>query len=207
MKTLFLLSLMVLVINNIAAQETETVITYPLGNFRVSILSEDESQRDAGLLKGTTPEMLRKYLPEGMFPMDLQVFLVRTPDKNILIDAGYGKNLFKNLQSLGIAEADIHVILLTHLHGDHIGGLLRDGKIAFPNAEIYLSQAEYDYWTTEKPADAVRKIMAAYKDKLHVFVPSEPEEQSAELFPGFRAIAACGHTPGHKAGIIICFER
>jgi glyoxylase-like metal-dependent hydrolase (beta-lactamase superfamily II) len=202
MKTWVLLCMMILSVRGAAAQESETVITYAVGDFRVSTLSEGGRAGQSSLLKGAAPEMLQKYLPDGTFPLEVQAFLVRTPDKNILIDAGYGTNLYKNLQSIGVAENRIDVVLLTHLHGDHIGGLLHDEKVAFPNAEVYLSQKEYDYWINHERGDAARKMLAAYRDKLHLFVPSAIDEESSVLFAGIRAIEAYGHTPGHTAFLI-----
>jgi glyoxylase-like metal-dependent hydrolase (beta-lactamase superfamily II) len=194
--------MMALAMKGAVAQESETAITYAAGDFRVSTLSEGGRAGQSSLLKGATPEMLQKYLPDGTFPLEVQAFFVRTPDRNILIDAGYGTNLFKNLQSIGIAENQVDVILLTHLHGDHIGGLLRDEKGAFPNAEVYLSQEEYDYWMKQERGDAARKMLAAYRDKLHLFVPSPIGEESSELFTGIQAVEAYGHTPGHTAFLI-----
>ena len=185
------------------AQEPQTCITFQAGEFTVSVLSEGGNRGNAGLLKGATDEQIKKYVPDGSFPLETQVFLVRTPERNILIDAGYGKNLFKNLTSLGLSENQIDVILLTHLHGDHIGGLLREGAVAFPNAEVYLSKKEYDYWTNlgERGASQ-QKALDAYRTKLHTFEPFEPDEQLKELFTGITPIAACGHTPGHTAFLV-----
>jgi glyoxylase-like metal-dependent hydrolase (beta-lactamase superfamily II) len=182
----------------------ETVITYATGDYKVSILSEGGKNANGSLLKGGTPEILDKYLPDGVFRLEIQAFLVRTPEKNILIDAGVGKNLSANLKSLNIADEQIHVILLTHMHGDHIGGLLRDGKKVFPQAELYLSQAEYDYWTdSERGADA-RKVLETYKDKLHLFVPGELGEEIPDLIAdvNIKPVAAYGHTPGHTAFLV-----
>lgn len=198
---LFMVSACVFPWSRTAAQET--VLTYDIGAFRVSILSEGGQDAGSNLLTGATPEILRKYLPGGTFPLEIQAFLVRTPDKTVLIDAGVGRNLSANLQSLAVTEEQIQVILLTHTHGDHIGGLLRDGKKVFPNAELYLSQAEYDYLTGEKERGAeARKVIDAYKDKLHLFVPGKLGQDKPDLLPGIRAIAAYGHTPGHTAYLV-----
>lgn len=199
----YFLFLMAICFFNASAQEPQTVITFQAGKFTLSVLSEGEGQGNGNLLKGASPEQLQKYLPDGTFPLGTQVFLVRTPSKNILIDTGYGKNLFKNLQTVGLDETKIQVILLTHMHGDHIGGMLRDGKAAFPNAEVYLAEKEYDYWLNlgERGA-AARNVFDAYKGKIHRFEPLEAEKQTKELIPGIQAIAAYGHTPGHTAYLI-----
>jgi glyoxylase-like metal-dependent hydrolase (beta-lactamase superfamily II) len=185
------------------AQEPQMYITFQAGEFTVSILSEGGRQGNASLLKGATDEQIKKYLPDGSFPLETQVFLVRTPERNILVDAGYGINLFKNLTSLGLSENQIDVILLTHLHGDHIGGLLREGLVAFPNAEVYLSKKEYDYWMNlgERGASQ-QKALNAYKAKLHIFEPYEPDNQGKEIVSGITPIAAYGHTPGHTAFLV-----
>ncbi|MDR1594774.1 MAG: MBL fold metallo-hydrolase [Prevotellaceae bacterium] len=186
-----------------SAQEEQTVITFQAGKFTVSVLSEGGGMRNSDLLRGATPEQLQKYLPDGTFPLETQVFLVRTPDKNILIDTGHGKNLFKNLQTLGLDENKIQTILLTHLHGDHIGGMLREGKATFPDAEVYLAKKEYDYWLNlGERGTAARNVFDVYKDKIHLFEPVEPEKQAKDLIPGVKAIAAYGHTPGHTAYLI-----
>ncbi|MDR1454058.1 MAG: MBL fold metallo-hydrolase [Tannerella sp.] len=182
----------------------KTVITYATGDYQVSILSEGGQNANGSLLKGGTPEIIDHYLPDGVFRLEIQAFLVRTPEKNILIDAGVGKNLSDNLKSLHIADEQIHVILLTHMHGDHIGGLLREGKKVFPQAELYLSQAEYDYWMdSERGADA-RKVLEIYKDRLHLFVPGELGGEIPDLIANvhIKPVAAYGHTPGHTAFLV-----
>lgn len=199
----YLLFLIVLImpINSIIAQANQDVITFEFGEFMVSTLSEKMSQGNTGMLVGASQDALQKYLPDGTFPMEVNAFLVRTPDKNVLIDAGLGQKLFDNLQSLEVTPEQINVILMTHLHGDHIGGLLRDGKVAFPNADLYLSQAEYDHWIKSNNQQALN-MLAAYKDKLKLFVPEELGSKKNNLFPGFQGIAAYGHTPGHTAYLI-----
>jgi glyoxylase-like metal-dependent hydrolase (beta-lactamase superfamily II) len=151
--------------------------------------------------------MLEKYLPNGTFLLEIQAFLIRTPEHTVLVDAGVGKNLSKNLKSLEVAEEKVDIILLTHAHGDHIGGLLRDGKRVFTNAALYIAKAEYDYWMNEKErGDNARKVFEAYRDKLHTFVPGEWTKSEA-LLPGIQAIATYGHTPGHTSFLIQSAEK
>ncbi|MDR0835555.1 MAG: MBL fold metallo-hydrolase [Tannerella sp.] len=186
---------------NLIAQENKDVITFVTGEFLVSVLSEKMSNGNSGILVGASRETLEKYLPDGTFPMEVNAFLVRTPDKNVLIDAGLGQGLTNNLKSLNVEPEQINVILLTHLHGDHIGGLLKDGKATFLNADLYLSQAEYDHWIKSDNKQALN-VLTAYKDKLKLFVPEESGSKKNNLFPGFQGIAAYGHTPGHTAYLI-----
>ncbi len=83
---------------------------------------------------------------------------------------------------------------MTHLHGDHYGGLIdKDGKAAFPKAEIYVSRVERDWWLNEKNDKNVKKALELYDKRLHTF---EFEETP---LAGIKAINTSGHTPGHTA--------
>jgi glyoxylase-like metal-dependent hydrolase (beta-lactamase superfamily II) len=206
MKKTYLLPLlmsfaMILPVGKTQAQKTGGVITFAVGAFRISTLSEGQHAGNTGMLTGATPDMLRQYYPDGTFPIETNAYLVRTPEQTVLVDAGYGKKLFANLQSTGVTPDQINAILLTHMHGDHIGGLLRDGKIAFPNAILYLSKQEYEYWL-DGPNETARNVLAIYRDRLKLFTPEEPDSQTPNLFPGFQGIAAFGHTPGHTAFLL-----
>jgi glyoxylase-like metal-dependent hydrolase (beta-lactamase superfamily II) len=170
-----------------------------VGSFVIYLLSESQGQGNKDILIGATPEMLREYAPDGTFPNAMNAFLVKTPDRHILIDAGLGGKLFDNLQSLNVKPEQIDIILITHMHGDHTGGLLREGNVMFPQAEIYLPQPEYDYWMSDGTFKQQQTIIAAYKNRLHLFKPNELNKESAPLLPGFTAYAAYGHTPGHTA--------
>jgi glyoxylase-like metal-dependent hydrolase (beta-lactamase superfamily II) len=153
------------------------------------------------MLVGAIPEIIDKYLPEGVFRLEIQAFLVRTPNKNILIDAGVGRNLSGNLKALNISGDMIHAILLTHMHGDHIGGLLDGNTRRFPHAVILSSRLEYDYWLPQnsKPRTTqLEKIKTAYGNDF--FRTFEFDEQVfANDIVKVTAIDAVGHTPGHTA--------
>jgi glyoxylase-like metal-dependent hydrolase (beta-lactamase superfamily II) len=172
----------------------------------VILLSEGAAERDTSLFVGASPEQVRKYVPTGTYVTATNAFLVRMPDRLVLVDTGYGRELFKNLKSVGVEPEQIDAVLLTHMHGDHIGGLVRDGKPAFPKAAIFVAQQERDYWTSEEimntfPVDKrggfknSMAVMAACGSAVRTFDPVADED--AELLPGVRPIAAFGHTPGH----------
>lgn len=203
-----LLLLMILPVYQLNAQEKkENVITFDIGSLVVTLLSEGQRQGKTDILIGATEEMLKQTVPDGTFPNAVNAFLVEMGDKTILFDTGYGRELFNNLEAYGKAVADIDVIMLTHMHGDHIGGLLRNEGKSFPSATIYIPKPEYDYWMCDEamlkqPENRrssfinARNVIDAYKDKLQIFVPGTIDETN-ELLPGIRSIAAYGHTPGH----------
>ncbi len=189
----------------IQAQNAQNMFTRKVGTFEVILLAEVQQSVNTNILIGATSEMIKQYAPDGTIRNAVNAFLIRTREKNILVDAGFGRHLFENLQTLGISPEEIDVVLLTHMHGDHIGGMLRDGKASFPNAEVYLTKNEHDYWLSNEAKNPLnaRKVIEAYKDKLHLILPKEFGQKPADGMPaGFEAIAAYGHTPGHTAYLI-----
>jgi len=188
---------LVMFTNKINAQETNNTFKFVTDNFEITTLSEVQQNGNSSILIDVNPEILKKYAPEGTFKNAVNAFLLKTNNKNILIDAGFGRNLFDNLKSENVTAEQVDIILLTHMHGDHIGGLIKDGIIAFPNAELYVAQAEYDYWMNNANGEQARNVLNIYKDKLRLFVPAEFEDSKTELLPNIQAIAAFGHTPGH----------
>ena len=180
------------------------VFTYKVGTLEVCLLSEGQGLGRSGILVGATPEMMQKCLHDGAFPNACNAFLVRIPGKTILVDTGYGRNLLDNLQSFDVTPDQVDAILITHMHGDHFGGILKDGNMVFPKAEIYLSKPEYDYWMSDEARnpDAARKVFATCQSNLRFFQPAEIDAKPTVLFPGIQAIAAFGHTPGHTLFMI-----
>jgi len=181
-----------------SAQETPNVFTYKLGSIEVSLLSEGQGAGNSSIFVGATPEMIQKCLPEGTYPNSCNAFLVRTAGKTVLVDAGFGRNLFDNMKSLGVTPEQVDAVLITHVHGDHLGGMLVNDKAAFSKAELYISKAEHDFCMNGEARNAgPRKVIEAYQSRLRLFNPKEIDAQPDLLFEGIRAVAAFGHTPGH----------
>jgi len=120
------------------------------------------------------------------------------------VDTGFGGESFNRLRSLGVGLDRIDVVLLTHMHRDHIGGLTKGGEPLFPNARVYIPQRDLEHFTkTAVSADAVAAITPYQaQSRVQTFQPSELEETMSELLPGITPIAAYGHTPGHTVFLI-----
>jgi glyoxylase-like metal-dependent hydrolase (beta-lactamase superfamily II) len=134
-------------------------------------------------------------LEEGI-PASVCAFLVKTEGKEILFDAANGapdSQLLPKLDSLGVKPEDIDHIFITHLHGDHIGGLISDEKAVFPNAQLHINTVELDAWMSmsAEQTKSLGKTIGLYKDRLNTFTPDE------SLPCNIKAIQAYGHTPGH----------
>ncbi len=148
-------------------------------------------------LFGDVPDELVASLniAEGI-PSSVSVMLMEKDGQQCLFDAGNGNDdsrLLPRMKELGFSASDIDVIFITHLHGDHIGGLVKDGQPVFPQAKLYIPSVELDAWTKspESTPQNVKAMMEAYGEKLVKYTLED------SLPVGVKAIAAYGHTPGH----------
>lgn len=145
----------------------------------------------------TVPDSLWESLglQEGV-PSSISCFLLKADGKNILVDAGLGlpnSMLQSKLAESGVCADSLELIFITHMHGDHIGGMLAGDEIVFPNAEVYINRVEAEAWlamSDDRSAQA-KKVLDAYKEHLHYF------EAGDTLPGGVVSMAAYGHTPGH----------
>lgn len=150
------------------------------------------------LFQGASQALVDSLGIQDGIPASMSVVYMECDGHKVLFDAGLGTPqscLMAGLDSLGVEAADIEYVFLTHMHFDHIGGLMKDGAPAFPNAALYVSQAEYDAEMAkpEEASGAQRAVLGMYAEKLVVFGP----EDSLPL--GIQAVDVHGHTPGHCA--------
>ncbi len=134
-------------------------------------------------------------LQDGV-PSSISCFLMKAEGETILLDAGLGapfSQLLPKLRESGVKPEDLKHIYITHMHPDHIGGLLKDGHVVFPNAELWINSVEAKAWEAmdEEKAALPHAVLAAYKEKVRLF------EAGDTLAGRVSTIAAYGHTPGH----------
>jgi len=135
-------------------------------------------------------ELLRSAnAPTDRITLSLNSLLVRTGHRVLLIDTGIGaKAPIASLGEVGVSPKAVTDVLITHSHGDHIGGLLDEsGHLAFPKATIRMSSAEWAWMQKNGPAEVVKAISA----HVRTFEPG------AQIAPGVTSVALGGHTPGH----------
>jgi len=186
------------------ASESDGIYTYKVGHFEVYMLVEGERDGNAGIIPGADEAMLSRYIPAAGFKHSTNAFLIKTPDRNILVDTGTGANgvIIDKIKKLGVDPEQVDAILITHLHGDHIGSLQRDGKAIFAKAKIYLDTKERDYFIKTTVNQGAVAALNAYGQNVITFDALPFGPVSKEVLPGIRAIAAYGHTPGHVVFLV-----
>lgn len=126
--------------------------------------------------------------------------VVDTGSEIVLFDTGTGGDVpgvVTALEGAGYAPSDITTLVLTHMHPDHIGGLMMGGKPTFPNAKIFTGTTEYNFWSKmdagNRVGDMVAKMVTPMAEKITFL------EDGGSVTSGVTAMAAYGHTPGHMA--------
>lgn len=191
-----------------------------IGAARVTALSDGVSRRplDAGFVKNVPLADVQSALAAAGLPtthidVPYTVFVVELNGKRYLLDTGFADNggpgtglLHRHMQAAGIDPASIDVVVISHMHGDHINGLRRkDGSLVYPRATVYVPQPEVAHWLDDARMNAtpeaarggfmaVRRVFNGYPgEQLKQFMPGD------RLAPGLETMAAFGHSPGHTA--------
>jgi len=192
-----------------------------LGNLEATVVSDGALA--LGPLAGVYPDapkeefekLLAANFASSQAVFDQNAILVNTGDRLVLIDTGVGSaklfgansgRMLQNLAAAGIDPKTIDAVIISHAHPDHCWGCLAaDGSPNYPNAQIYMTEADYDFWTDEGKLNnpqikalvaGARKALMPLRERMS-FV-----KDGAEVFPGIKAIGTPGHTVGHTSYLL-----
>ncbi|KRE23793.1 MBL fold metallo-hydrolase [Bosea sp. Root483D1] len=189
---------------------------FMLGQAEITVVSDgplplgDPGSSFLGLPKEQVYGLLEtNFLAKDNVVLEQNIPIVNFGDRLVMFDTGMGFSkafgpttgrLLKSMQEAGIDPASIDAIVCSHAHIDHTGGLCSaEGKPNFPNAQIYISQVDHDYWLDDARlgtpfkafGDHARANLRPVRDRIVFF------KDGQEFLPGITAISAPGHSPGH----------
>lgn len=189
--------------------------SFKLGDFTVTAISDglriaDKPNETFGI--DQSPEAVaalldKNFLPTDRFANGFSPVVVDTGSEVVLFDTGNGEAgraagtgmLLGGLRAAGYPPESITLVVLTHMHGDHINGLMEGGKPAFPNARYVMGETELAFW--KDPARVGSPAEGGHKAVLKNVVPLVEKatliSDGADVASGISAIAAFGHSPGH----------
>lgn len=156
-----------------------------------------------------------QFVPAAPFLNPFTTLVVQTGGRLILLDTGLGDSgppgtgtWMRNFRAAGFDPAQVNTILISHFHGDHIGGIrLRGGEYQFPNAEIVVPEPEWAFWMSDERMNALpeaqrggfmnaRRVFSSIAGNVRRFVPG------GEMAPGITSVPTFGHSPGHTGFVI-----
>ena len=196
-----------------AAWAGANVKEFSVGKAIVWAIADSANDRDMSVFPNADPAAVAKYVPSGKTPSSIMVFLIKIENEMILIDAGLGatsgervSRLGEGLKQIGVTPEQVTMVLITHMHGDHIGGLVKDGEKAFPSARVLSGKIEHDFWLDPKSVELFPDRAAGFEMVQNIFElygsASETFEYESVVAPGIRALDASGHTPGQVAFLL-----
>jgi glyoxylase-like metal-dependent hydrolase (beta-lactamase superfamily II) len=194
-----------------------------VGAFEITALSDGSSplpfpakQILVNVASEEVAASLKRSFLEDPVETSINGFLVNTGTRLILIDTGAGSllgprhgRLMGNLRAAGYTPEQVDEVYLTHMHGDHVGGLVIDGARAYPNATVRAARQEAEFWLNEaRMAAAPPALRMHFQAAMAGIGPYEkagrfkPFDGETALIPGVTARPGPGHTPGHTIYVV-----
>ena len=200
-----------------------------IGEVELIALSDGGINYPAAMIFGNVPpeDRLRDSLPERQLFLSYTLLLIRRGRSLTLCDVGAGdlgnpgdrafpgldhrtsrtNLLVSSLLAAGIDPGEIDIVLITHAHPDHVGGMIdAEGRLVFPSAHFYVAQKEWDYWMSADPAVAGADALRHHLEQLITTAQSALTaiagrvtlvQGDEEVAAGIRFESTPGHTPGH----------
>ena len=175
-----------------SADRVEGVHPFPFQGCEILCIQDASMKHPAGLFADAAKSGYRPG--DGAYESSVNVFLLRESGRCCLIDAGLDQTrgaMAGRLRQAGVAFDSISDVFITHIHPDHVGGLLLDSKPIFPKATLHIAREEYEAWEKDAARRALAKYLTPYASRLHLF------EFGKELPFGLAPEKRGGHTPGH----------
>lgn len=184
----------------IKAQPNAIKNTFTMGDFEVSTLlagtrTVESPQNIFGM--NVSADEFQSVSDANFLPADKSQFfftptVVRTGEEVVLFDTGLNPASIKApLAAAGVAPEEVTIVVLTHMHGDHVGGLSgEDGTVTFPNARYVTGQAEFDAWA-KMDNDNFKNKVQPLAEKMEFI------GDGGSVASGITGLDASGHTPGH----------
>ncbi|MBS7542495.1 MBL fold metallo-hydrolase [Ancylobacter oerskovii] len=184
-----------------------------LGRFTVTALADGYTDMPYNYFPGRTPEQVEQAAkaqfvgrPSGVRFLFNQ-YLIDDGERRILIDTGPAGSLGqsgmlpKSLAALGLRRDQINAIIVTHMHQDHIGGLVVGGQNNFPNAELYVDRRDVAHWTDagkrNAAPDYLQNSFKLSSDVVRLYPRLQAIDGEREITRGVSIVDLTGHTPGH----------
>ena len=162
------------------------VVNIKLGKFDVTAIKIQEMNHKKELFRYKDTKKLEELLNQkDSTASAINVFYIDTGDHKILFDTGINAQaLLEALKSINVEPKSIDIVCITHMHFDHIAGLINEYNRTFPKADIYIAREELD-------ANKTSEILLAYPNRIKAF------KQNEQILPFIKSIPAFGHTLGH----------
>ncbi len=184
-----------------------------LNRFTITALSDGYSDLPYSMFPGRTPEQVEAAAkaafaarPEGIRFM-LNQYLIEDGEHRVLIDTGSAGTIGKSgelpnaLEAIGVSPDSLDAVIITHMHEDHIGGLVAGGRRVFANAELYIDRREFAHWTD--PAnrgaapDYLQTSFRLSAETARLYPKLQAIDGEREIVRGVSVVDLSGHTPGH----------
>jgi glyoxylase-like metal-dependent hydrolase (beta-lactamase superfamily II) len=184
-----------------------------IGRFTVTALTDGYADMPYGYFPGRSPAEVEQAAataftarPSGVRFLFNQ-YLVEDGERRILIDAGPAGSIGETgalpqaLAALGLERDQIDAVIVTHMHQDHMGGLIVGGTKNFPNAELYIDRRDVTHWTDPaKQSGAPDYLQTSFRmagELVGLYPDLQAIDGEREIVPGVSIVDLTGHTPGH----------